>query len=194
MKKAASWKFISNWNALFKRTHSCSDPENFVRGGPFFFYQGAEKPTNTKTGPSLVNQGNAISLAGWLWPKIECWLGSFVIFQGIWIPISIVKKNYIFVIFRGGGGSRPPVPTPLWICAWHFNHLWTSFIFNRERLQEEKNIISSRKKILKKDSKYFISDSIFKLKIWLLIFPDCFKLANNVENYFLVIRYFWRSD
>ena len=42
------------------------------------------------------------------WPNIECWLGSFVIFQRI--QTSIAKKPYIFVIFQGwGGGSRPPV-------------------------------------------------------------------------------------
>ena len=35
-------------------------------------------------------------------PNIECWLGSFVIFQGI--RASIAKKPYIFVIFGGGGG------------------------------------------------------------------------------------------
>ena len=38
--------------------------------------------------------------------NIECWLGSFVIFQGIWT--SIAKKPFIFVIFQRG--SRPPVP------------------------------------------------------------------------------------
>ena len=36
-------------------------------------------------------------------PTLNGWLGSFVIFQGIWT--SIAKKPYIFVIFRGGGGG-----------------------------------------------------------------------------------------
>ena len=40
---------------------------------------------------------------------------SFEIFYGIWT--SIDKKNYIFVIFQGGG-SGPPVPPPLWIRSW----------------------------------------------------------------------------
>ena len=40
--------------------------------------------------------------------KIECWLGSFVIFQGI--RTSIAKIPYIFVIFQGGGGSESSVP------------------------------------------------------------------------------------
>ena len=39
---------------------------------------------------------------------MECWLGSFVIFQGIWT--STAEKPYIFVIFLGGGVSGPPVP------------------------------------------------------------------------------------
>ena len=33
--------------------------------------------------------------------NMECWLGGFVIFQGI--PTSIAKEPYIFVIFQGGG-------------------------------------------------------------------------------------------
>ena len=41
-------------------------------------------------------------------PNIECRLGSFVIFQGIWT--SIAKKPYIFVIFHGG---QDPLVFPL---------------------------------------------------------------------------------
>ena len=47
--------------------------------------------------------------------QIECWLGSFVIFQGI--RTSIAKKPYIFVIFQGGGGGPDPL-SPLWIRPW----------------------------------------------------------------------------
>ena len=43
-------------------------------------------------------------------PNIKCWLGIFVIFQGI--RISIAKKPYKFEIFQGGGGSGPTVATP----------------------------------------------------------------------------------
>ena len=39
--------------------------------------------------------------------NIECCLGKFVIFHGI--QTSIDKEPYSFVIFQGGGGSRPPV-------------------------------------------------------------------------------------
>ena len=41
-------------------------------------------------------------LNAFLWANIECWLCSFVIFQGI--EPSIAKKPF-FVIFQGGGGS-----------------------------------------------------------------------------------------
>ena len=60
-------------------------------------------------GPTAKHHG--ILLVGRWWPKIECWLGSFVIFQGI--RTSIAKKPYVFVIFfsgGGGGGPDPPVP------------------------------------------------------------------------------------
>ena len=41
---------------------------------------------------------------------LECWLDSFVIFQGIWT--RIVDKPYIFVIFQGGPDPRPPPLDP----------------------------------------------------------------------------------
>ena len=42
------------------------------------------------------------------WPIIECWLGSFVIFQGI--LTSIAKKHYIFCDFSGR--VQTPCPSP----------------------------------------------------------------------------------
>ena len=47
---------------------SCADPESFARGGPtltgffvfLFFNEGNEDPNNTKCGPSLARQRNAI--------------------------------------------------------------------------------------------------------------------------------------
>ena len=62
-------------------------------------------------GPLAKRHLNGISLACRWWPHIECWLGSFVIFQRI--RINIAKKSYIFVIFQGGFG--PTVPSILWI-------------------------------------------------------------------------------
>ena len=56
---------------------------------------------------------NGFSLACRLWPKIKCWLCSFVIFQGI--RTRFAKKPKLFVILRGRGGSGPPVP-PLDLC------------------------------------------------------------------------------
>ena len=62
--------------------------------------------------PSSARQQNSIFnevlLACRWWPNIECWLGSFVVFQGI--LTSITKKPYIFVIFQEESG--PPVPPP----------------------------------------------------------------------------------
>ena len=58
-------------------------------------------------GPSSTH----LSLAGRRWFNIECWLGSFVIFQGT--GNSIAKKTYIFVIFQGGGGGGVRTTCPL---------------------------------------------------------------------------------
>ena len=62
--------------------------------------------------PPAKSHINGVSLAYRRWPKIESWLGSFVIFQGI--RTSIAKKPYIFVIFHGRSGPLPPPPPPLW--------------------------------------------------------------------------------
>ena len=59
-----------------------------------------------------------ILLVGWWWPNIECWLGSFMIFQGIWT--SIAKKPYSFVIFQGGGGGGPTPCPPFWIRTMYY--------------------------------------------------------------------------
>ena len=73
------FKHIVNIRVVRKRM--CGS-RNFVRGGP----------NNTKSGPSSAHKWNA---------NIECWLGSFVIFQGI----SIAIKSYILWFFRGVGGG-----------------------------------------------------------------------------------------
>ena len=49
---------------------------------------------------------NGVTLAGRWWPNVECWPGSFVIFQGI--RTSIANKSYIFVIFQAGSRTLPP--------------------------------------------------------------------------------------
>ena len=53
--------------------------------------------------PPAKRHLNGVSLAGKLWPNIECWLGSFAIFHRIWSSIS--KKP-----FAGGGGGPDPSP------------------------------------------------------------------------------------
>ena len=111
---------------------SCVDPQSFVRGGPtwttcffvrFFFWGGggwggwSGKRYHFKRaiiGPPAKCHLNGVSLACQWWPNIECWLGSFVIFQSI--RTSIDKKPYTFVIFQGV--RTPCLPPPLlWICA-----------------------------------------------------------------------------
>ena len=59
--------------------------------------------------PASKTSLNGVLLAGQYWPIIECWLGSFVIFQGI--RINIARKPYIFVIFHGGRVSWPCPPS-----------------------------------------------------------------------------------
>ena len=54
------------------------------------------------------------------WPNIECWLGSFMIFQGF--RTSKAKKPYNFVIFQGGGGVWTPYPPPLDPCMLFCEH------------------------------------------------------------------------
>ena len=70
-------------------------------------------PNTAKFGhhrPASRRHLNGVSLAERWWPNIECWLGSFVIFQGI--RTSIAKKPFIFVIFQGGGGGLDPFVVP----------------------------------------------------------------------------------
>ena len=57
-------------------------------------------------GPQTKRHLNDVSLAGQWWPNIKCWLGSFVVLQGI--RTSIAKEHYVFEIFQGGSG--PPCP------------------------------------------------------------------------------------
>ena len=85
---------------------TCSDPESFVRGGPnlimfFSLIRGQRIPI-----PPAKRHLNSVSLAGRRWPNIECWLSSFVIFQGN--QTSIAKKTYIFVIYQGADPLTSP--------------------------------------------------------------------------------------
>ena len=70
----------------------------------------------TIIGPPAKRHLNGVSLAGRRWPNMECWLCSFVIFQGI--RTSIDKKPFIFVIFQGAPG-----PFPLWMRTWRLPRL-----------------------------------------------------------------------
>ena len=63
-------------------------------------------------GPPAKRHLNGVSLACCWWPNIECRLGSFVIFQGIWTKIA--KNPYIVVIFQGGPDPPDPSPPDCW--------------------------------------------------------------------------------
>ena len=60
--------------------------------------------------PASETSFNGVSMVGRRWPNIECWLGSFVSFQGI--RTFFAKKPFIFVIFQGARGVDP-LPPPL---------------------------------------------------------------------------------
>ena len=77
----------------------CADPESFVRGSNFFLMRGERIQIALKACHHRSDSETPCI-------NIECWLGSFVIFQGI--RASIAEKPYIFVIFQGWG-----VPDPL---------------------------------------------------------------------------------
>ena len=103
------WKLI--FFITFSNLGAWVDPESFVRGGPdwFCFFswwgdRGSECHYKWAIiGPPAKHHLNGVSLDGLWWPNIECWLGSFVIFQGI--RTSIAKKPYIF---HFSGGLRTP--------------------------------------------------------------------------------------
>ena len=58
--------------------------------------------------PTSETPLNGVSLACRWWPNIEFWLGSFVIFQGIWA--SIAKKPIFLWFFTGVSGPHAPPP------------------------------------------------------------------------------------
>ena len=84
-------------------TCSCADPESFARGGttPTRLFLDNEKERTKYHQKGTIIGPPAKRLAGRWWLNIECWHGSFVIFQTI--RTSFVKKPYILVIFQGGG-------------------------------------------------------------------------------------------
>ena len=114
--RIAMW--VSEWDLMADGiSPTMHGSRNFCQWGPnydkVFFIVDEERDdlNTTKCGPLSARQQNAIEngvlLADWWWPNIECWLGSFVIFQGI--RTSSAKKSYIFFIFQGGGsGPAPP--------------------------------------------------------------------------------------
>ena len=80
--------------------------------------------------PPAKRHLNGVLLACRCWPNIECWLGSFVIFQGV--CTSIAKKPYIFLIFqgRGGEGGGSDHLSPLWIRACSYFSILDGDVFH----------------------------------------------------------------
>ena len=104
--------FVWNGPPWFKSClhGTCVDPVSFVRGGPnlITFFLSCFGDRGSKYPYKWVIIGPTkryVSLAGRCWPNMNCWLGSFVIFQGT--RSIIEKKPYIFVIFRGRGVWTP---------------------------------------------------------------------------------------
>ena len=85
---SASLKSVQSCQYFILGIHNmCGSRKIFQRGSKFdyvFFLvdEGRDDPKTTINGPS-------------------CWLGSFVVLQGI--QASIARKSYIFVIFQGEG-------------------------------------------------------------------------------------------
>ena len=77
-------------------------------------------------GPPAKRHLNGVSHACRCWPNIECWLGSFRIFQGI--RTCIAKKPYIFVIFQGKGVRTPfpPLDPHMHKSLYHQSHILVS--------------------------------------------------------------------
>ena len=84
----------------------------------FFFLRWWGYPNTTKRGVIISQPAkrhlNGVSLAGRLWPNIECWLSSFVNIRG---SGPVLLRNHIYLWFSRGRGileplSRPPPPPP----------------------------------------------------------------------------------
>ena len=77
--------------------------DNFI----FFLVGSPNTAKKAIIGPSAKRHLNGVSLVGDDGPNVECWLGSFVIFQGIRTSIA----NLYFCDFSEG--VRTPCPPPL---------------------------------------------------------------------------------
>ena len=121
MTKTLDWLGKCVAHALIKRGSNFDNVFSFSffsswgMGGSKYHYKWAI------IGPPAKSHLNGVSLAYWWWLNIECWLGSFVIFQEIWTriarkPYILVCAFFFFFFFLGGGGgwgreSGLPVPS-----------------------------------------------------------------------------------
>ena len=97
------WKMVYNLMGTEKSSLSLKTPchagiqKVFSEGVQFFFSKWVD-PNTTEIGLSSARQQNAIKMA-FRWrgndvPDIEYWLGSFVIFKGIW---TLLLRNPIIL-------------------------------------------------------------------------------------------------
>ena len=105
------------WNINFLHSYMLGS-----RGVQFFFSKWGgggggggiiEDQNTTFIGPSSARKWKTIEMAfpwsGRWWPNIECWLRSFVIFQGI--RTWVLQRNPIFLWFFRGGVRTPCPPS-----------------------------------------------------------------------------------
>ena len=73
------------------------------------FYEGWEEwITPVIIGSPAKHHLNGVLLVYWWWPNIECWLGSFMIYQGIKSAPELQKTLYFCDFSRGVQTPCPP--------------------------------------------------------------------------------------
>ena len=134
--------FLTRTKQCFRLPKICADSEslNVCQGDNVLGY--FVGPNTTISGPSSSLQRNVVSLAFQWWPNVECWLGSFVTFQGI--RTKIAKKLYILWFFKGGGGvsyKYQPQVSPNFNPLLHrlFFRSWHHFLFLDNMEKSRKN-------------------------------------------------------
>ena len=117
---------------------------------------------------------NGVSQAGWWWPNIECWLGSFVVLHGI--GTNIAKKPYILWFFRLSLDPLSPTLDP------HMQDINSHGCRNFPRPYLERNTGPS---FLKKNVIITWSMKTFCILIVLNLSPLVYLLSYTYHNYIL---------
>ena len=86
---------------------ACADPESFPRGGPTLSLMRGERIQISQKVDNYLSASETLlewRFAGRPMMAFERCLGSFEIFQGIWVSIAMIP--YFFVIFQEGSPPR----------------------------------------------------------------------------------------